>query len=290
MKILLVGAGGMLAHDLIPVLEKNCELTSLSHEELEITDEAKVLEVLKREHWDVVVNTAAYTNVDGAEGEEGRAFEVNGEGAGNLARACKAAGAKLVHISTDFVFDGSASTPYKESAATAPLGVYGASKLAGEDAIQREGGDYMIIRTSWLYGIGAENFPDKIVSLARERKILSVIYDQVGTPTYTLDLAEGVWNLIEAGASSGIYNFSNEGVTSWYDFAHLVVELARSRGVELELDTLRPIRTEEYPTPAVRPAYSVLDKAKYKKATGSAIPNWTSALSDYMDKRWAESR
>lgn len=287
MKILLIGSGSMLAHELAPLLDSKCDLTALSHAELDITDEAKVLEVLKREHWDVVVNTAAYTNVDGAEGDEAEAFLVNGEGAGNLARGCKAIGARLVHISTDFVFDGSASTPYTESSQTAPLGVYGASKLAGEEAIQREGGDYIIVRTSWLYGLGAENFPDKIVALARDRKILSVIFDQAGTPTHTRDLSEAVWNLIDAKASAGIYNFSNEGVTSWYDFAYCVVDLARARGVELKLDTLRPIRTEEYPTPAVRPAYSVLDKTKYKRATGGAIAHWSKALTEYIESRWA---
>ncbi|MCK4846612.1 MAG: dTDP-4-dehydrorhamnose reductase [Deltaproteobacteria bacterium] len=286
MKILLIGAGGMLGHDVAALLESKCDLTLSSIDYIDITDEAKVIEVLKREEWDVVVNTAAYTNVDGAETNEAMAFEVNGEGAGNLARACNAIGAKLIHISTDFVFDGASSIPYTESSQPAPLSVYGGSKLAGEEAVMREDGDYIIIRTSWLYGVGGDNFPDKIISLARDRNILSIIFDQVGTPTHTLDLAEAVWNLIDSKADSGIYNFSNEGVASWYDFAYLAVELARKEGIVLKLDTLRPIRTEEYPTAAKRPAFSVLDKAKYKRATGAAIAHWTKSLGGYMKERW----
>ncbi len=280
----------MLASDLCPLLsEEGYEVVALSRTQLDITDASMVRDVVERVQPWCVVNCAAYTRVDDAEDEKDLAFSVNAAGAGNLAMTAGRVGARLVHVSTDFVFDGEKNVPYKEDDAPNPLNTYGMSKLQGERLVRDGTDDYIIIRSSWLYGPGGENFVRRIISKAGESEELSVVYDQVGSPTYTADLAAAVLHLMEE-APAGVYNFSNEGVASWYDLAYMAVEAARAKGVSLKLRRLKPILTEEYPTPAKRPRYSVLDKERYRDTTGTAIAHWVDALSRYVDSMWQGRR
>ena len=283
MRFFVAGARGMLASDLIPLLKKKGDVKCGSRPDFDICDPDKVLENLKAYMPDIVVNCAAYTAVDKSESEKETAFKVNGKGPEILAKVCKDIGAKLVHISTDFVFDGESNQPYKEDNATNPIGIYGASKLAGEESIINAPDDYLIVRTSWLYGKNGNNFVKTILRLASEREELGIVYDQTGTPTYTKDLAEGIINLIEAKAF-GIYHFSNEGLCSWYDFAHEIIGIAEEMGEKFKLKKLKPILTEDYPSPAKRPAYSVLNKAKYKETTSQEIPHWRDGLKKYLEE------
>ena len=246
---------------------------------------------------DVIINCAAYTNVDGAETNEDLATRVNGLGPGYLAESAKAVGAVLVHISTDYVFDGRKQNPYVESDQVGPVSAYGRSKLAGEQAILVSGLErYFIVRTSWLYGPAGKNFVETIIRLAREREDLRVVSDQFGSPTYTGDLADAIFNLVTLDASPqppvpglyGIYHYSNSGQCSWYEFAKEIVEQMRSRGVSLRIRNLQPIRTEEYPLPALRPGYSIFSKDKYMRATGADVPGWEESLSKYLEERHDE--
>ena len=280
----------MLASDLCPLLsEEGFEVIALSRMQLDITDASMVRDVVEGIKPWCVVNCAAYTRVDDAEDEKDLAFSVNAAGAGNLAMTAGRVGARLVHVSTDFVFDGEKNVPYKEDDAPNPLNTYGMSKLQGERLVRDGTDDYIIIRSSWLYGPGGDNFVKRIISKAGECEELSVVYDQVGSPTYTADLAAAVLHLMEE-APAGVYNFSNEGVASWYDLAYMAVEAARAKGVSLKLRRLKPILTEEYPTTVKRPRYSVLDKERYRDTTGIAIAHWVDALSRYVDSMWQGRR
>lgn len=287
MKVLLTGARGQLGSELGPLLEAaGFEVAAFGSADLDITDGAAVAEAVTDERPGVIVNPAAYTKVDLAEKETGRAYAVNEAGASNLARAAKEAGCALVHVSTDFVFDGRSPVPYDEEAATNPLGVYGASKLAGERAIAATLPEHVIVRTSWLYGVAGGNFVKTMLRLAAERDVLRVVYDQAGTPTWSADLAGmlvTVCRSIEAGQRPwGLYHYSNEGVASWYDFAVAVCDEAAASGMALKCSRVEPILSAEYPVPAKRPAYSVLDKAKIKKTFNQTIPHWRGSLSRMM--------
>ncbi|OGP24462.1 MAG: dTDP-4-dehydrorhamnose reductase [Deltaproteobacteria bacterium GWC2_56_8] len=289
MKVLVTGAKGQLALDLIPLLERSGHtVIGFDSSSLDITDPDRVGYEAARVKPGCIINTAAYTKVDLAEKERERAFAVNRDGARNLARAAASIGAPLIHVSTDFVFDGRKSTPYGEDELTGPLSVYGASKLAGEEEILQLLPAHFIIRTSWLYGMMGNNFVKTILRLATERDTIRVVYDQAGTPTWTRDLAGvivTVVDAIEAGTLDyGIYNYSNEGVASWYDFAEAVVDESRRMGASLKCRTIEPILTSEYPTPAKRPAYSVLDKQKIKKAFGVTIPHWRASLIKMLEE------
>ncbi len=282
MKFFVAGSKGMLASDLIQLLEERGEVLSGDLPDFDITDKEAVENCLRGISPDVVINCAAYTAVDRAEEEKETAYAVNGRGADNLAEACGKLKARLVHISTDFVFDGGKSRPYVENDEPNPISVYGSSKLEGERIIQDVMSDYVIIRTSWLYGQHGNNFVKTISHLATDREDLGIVFDQVGTPTYTKDLSRAIINLISA--EPGIYNFSNEGVCSWYDFASEIIALLKNKGEPMKLKDLRPILTEEYPTPAIRPPYSVLDKSKYKKSTSNTIPHWRGGLIRYFEE------
>ena len=219
------------------------------------------------------INCAAYTAVDKAEDEVELARRVNRDGAENLARLCAEFGTTLIQISTDFVFAGTGNQPLTETDETAPISVYGLTKLEGEQAVAAATGQYFILRTSWLYSEYAGNFVKTMLRLGREREELRVIWDQAGTPTYAIDLAGAILSLIKSGSTAyGLYHYSNEGLTSWYDFATAIFELAG-----LPTRTV-PIRTAEYPTKATRPAYSVMDKSKIKQELGLAIPHWRASL------------
>src|SRR3990170_7523589 len=283
MRVIVTGSKGMLARDIIPVLEENHEVLEFSKEFLDITDLSKIEKILGNEKPDVLINCAAYTAVDRAESEPEKAYLLNAKGPGILAKACHKAGIRLVHVSTDFVFDGKTPRPYKEDDEVNPIGVYGKSKLEGENAVRSSMENYVIVRTSWLYGQGGESFPEKILSKASAVETISVVFDQVGSPTYTVDLSFAIERLL--WAPPGLYHFSNEGVASWYDFAYAVIEAFKKRKVEFKLKAIKPVLSGQYRDPsfgrvprAPRPAYSVLDKAKYKSITGMDIPHWLDAV------------
>lgn len=290
MRVIVTGSKGMLARDMIPVLKENHEVLEFSKELLDITDLSKIEKILGNEKPDALINCAAYTAVDRAESEPGNAYLLNAKGPGILAKACHKAFVRLVHVSTDFVFDGKTPRPYKEDDEVNPAGVYGKSKLEGEIAVRSSTENYVIVRTSWLYGQGGESFPEKILSKASAVESLEVVFDQVGSPTYTVDLALAVERLLPA--PPGVYHFSNEGVASWYDFAYAVIEAFKKRKAEFKLKAIKPVLTGQYLDPssgrvprAPRPAYSVLDKAKYKRITGMDIPHWLDAVARYAERK-----
>jgi dTDP-4-dehydrorhamnose reductase len=251
----------------------------VDYDELDITKEGEVWAFFEMENIDYCINCAAYTAVDKAESEHTLANAINNEGARHLAEACLKYNVVLIHISTDFVFDGNQSRPYSESDITNPLGVYGLGKLHGEQAIISNLRKYFILRTSWLYSEHGHNFLKTMLRLGKERERLSVVCDQIGTPTYAGDLADVILGIINDNTDKyGVYHYSNEGVASWYDFAHAIFDLGR---VDC---ALTPIKTEAYPTPAKRPAFSVMDKSKIKKNLHIEIPYWRESLIHAIDK------
>ena len=260
-KVLILGANGMLGRDLATVFPgaRLC-----GHKDLDITDEAAVRAYILELKPDLVINAAAYTNVDGCEDEPKTAFAVNGDAPGYIAAACREAGARLVHYSTDYVFDGS-KKEYVESDETNPINVYGASKLRGEQKIARCMDDYRIIRTSWLFGRHGKNFVDTILDLSQRMEEVRVVDDQVGRPTYTRDLAQKTAELV--GCPPGIYHVTNDGVCSWYEFARAFI------------DNAVPCSSAEFPRRAKRPAYSVLVNTKTPP-----LRHWREALADYLHK------
>jgi dTDP-4-dehydrorhamnose reductase len=277
MKILVTGSKGMLAHDLIPVLREAHDVVGVDLGEMDITVRAQVGQTVKDVAPDIIINCAAYTQVDKAEEEEKTAFLVNAIGAQNLARVCADSGIPLCHVSTDYVFDGARRTPYTPFDHTNPLGVYGASKLAGERYIEWGLNRFYIIRTSWLYGKGGKNFVSTISRIAKERPVLRVVSDQVGSPTSTVTLARAIRALIATDAY-GIHHFTDRtgnGI-SWYDFAREIVRLSGSS------TDIVPIATEEYPLPAKRPSFSVLDTSLFPLFTGEEPTDWKEALRDYL--------
>lgn len=277
LNILITGANGQLGSALRRlggVSPHNYFCTDVA--ELDITDAAAVLRTVEERRIDVIVNCAAYTDVERAEEDEPRADLLNHKAAGNLAAAAKATGATLFHVSTDYVFDGTAHLPYTEDAPTAPLGVYGRTKLAGERAVAESGCKYLTFRTAWLYSEYGNNFLKTMLRLTAEKERLNVVFDQAGTPTYAGDLAMTIFSIVEGGyfaGNEGLYHFSNEGVASWYDFA---AEIAAAAGHDK--CRIRPCRTAEFPTKAARPAYSVLDKSKIKETFGLEIPHWRESM------------
>ena len=286
MNILITGANGQLGRSLRRlggVSPHNYLFTDVA--ELDITDAAAVLRTVEERRIDVIVNCAAYTDVERAEEDEPTAELLNHKAAGNLAAAAKATGATLFHVSTDYVFDGTAHTPYTEDGTPSPLGAYGRTKLAGERAVMASGCRYLIFRTAWLYSEYGNNFLKTMLRLTSERDALQVVFDQIGTPTYAGDLALALFSIIESeryAGNEGVYHFTDEGVCSWYDFA---TEIAAAAGH----DSCRiiPCHTSEFPTKAARPAYSVLDKTKIKTTFQMDIPHWRESMI-YCLKQLAE--
>ena len=250
--------------------------------ELDITNADAVMYVAKHYSIDAIVNCAAYTNVDKAESDQETAELINATAVGNLARAIKEVGGTLFHVSTDYVFGSEGNTPRTEEMPLNPLGVYGLTKLHGEQAIEASGCKALIFRTAWLYSEFGNNFLKTMLRLTAERDQLNVVFDQVGTPTYAGDLALAIFSIIEAGVypgNEGVYHFSNEGVCSWYDFA---VEIAAAAG---HTDCrIHPCHSSEFPSPVTRPPYSVLDKTKIKKTFDIDIPHWRESM-EYCIKR-----
>jgi dTDP-4-dehydrorhamnose reductase len=276
-KALVAGAAGQLARVWAAAAPRGWEVASLTRADLDIGDAAAVDAVVAALRPDLILNAAAYTAVDRAESEPGQAFRINGDGAGHLARAATAHGARLIHVSTDFVFDGRAGSPYRPESPTAPLGVYGASKLAGEVAVAIAAPDALIVRTAWVYGARGANFLNTMLRLMASRPELGVVADQIGTPTSTASLAAALWALFEADAK-GIWHFTDAGAASWYDFAQAIAEEAVAAGLLSAAPVVKPITTADYPTPAPRPAYSVLDKSATYALLGRPAPHWRVSL------------
>ena len=278
MKVLVTGANGQLGSELRVIASADYLFTDIA--ELDICSEEAVAEFVERNSVDVIVNCAAYTNVDRAEEEEDVAERVNSTAVAILARVAKRRGARLIHISTDYVFGGERfETPIVETAEPSPLGVYGRTKLLGERAIEESGCKYAIIRTSWLYSTYGKNFVKTILHLASERDELRVVSDQIGSPTYARGLAEVIVRICEREEfDSGLYHYSNRGEISWYDFARAIVEIG---GAECRVV---PCTTAEYGAKAPRPAYSVLDTSKICNALRCEIPDWRVSLEECINK------
>ena len=280
MNILVTGSQGQLGSELqqISHLFPHWNFIFYDLPELDITDKNSVDNIIKYKNINVIINCAAYTAVDKAETETENAFNVNVTGAKLLAEAAKEANALLVHISTDYVFDGKTHSPWKESDATRPLNVYGKSKLEGEKAIREVNPSHLIIRTSWLYSNYGNNFYKTMQRLGMERDSLNVISDQAGTPTYARDLAYVIAKILSKiridKQYAEIYHFSNEGICSWYDFACAIMEISKLNC------KVKPVETCEYPAPSTRPAYSVLNKTKIKHHWGIQIRHWRKALEE----------
>lgn len=276
MRILVVGAAGQLGHDLLKTLSPGHEVTGVDIGEIDITDAASTGDVVGGSNPELVINSAAYTNVDGCETETELAWAVNATGAGNLARACAEAGAPLIHVSTDYVFDGSKGEPYLEDDPTSPLGEYGRSKLAGEEAVREALADHLIVRTAWLFGAGGNNFVKTMLRLGRERDELKVVNDQTGSPTYALHLAGAIRQLAETRLDRpGIYHMTNSGHCTWFDFASEIFTLA---GIDVEL---KPTTTAEFRSPAPRPAFSVLANTS---APEIELPHWRQGLVECLQE------
>ncbi|MEK6651624.1 MAG: dTDP-4-dehydrorhamnose reductase [Nitrospirota bacterium] len=279
MKILITGSKGMLAQDLIPLLKEGHEVISFSRQEMDITRKDVVLKNMKSAAPEIVINCAAYANVDKAEaaGERDRVFMTNGIGVQNLAMACAEMRIPLCHISTDYVFDGRKDRPYTPFDNTNPLSVYGESKLAGEKYIQWISDKFYIVRTSGLYGRGNNNFVLTILKLAREHSSIKVVTDQIGSPTSTVSLSAGIKKLIESG-NFGIYHIADDSGNgiSWFDYA---IEIISTAGIKAEII---PVTSDEFPRPARRPAYSVLDTEIMRLATGHIPEKREVALKKFL--------
>ncbi len=273
--IVVAGARGMLGHDLLELYGSECR--GVYHDEMEITSPASVEKVLKDLRPRVVINAVAYTDVDGCETNQVRAFQVNGEGVLNLARVTAEIGAKLVQVSTDYVFDGSKGMPWLEDDQVNPLSVYGRSKLAGEENA-RFNPDHLIVRTQWLYGLHGKNFVETMLRLGKEKDEISVVHDQIGSPTWTVDLSRAIRALIEKDCR-GTYHAANAGSCSWCDFARAIFAESGLKTV------VNPITTVELGRPAPRPLYSVLDCGKLEQDSGFVPEGWREALEKYLKAR-----
>lgn len=280
MVVLVTGSNGQLGQSIQSIVKNNSSIDFIFYSslDLDITNLTNCEAVFQKINPHYCINTAAYTAVDKAESDIDKAELVNTKGAMNLAKVCKTHNTILLHVSTDFIFDGLATKPYKENDIPNPSGIYGKTKLAGEVAIQNTWNKHFIVRTSWVYSQFGNNFMKTMLRLGNEKGELSVVSDQIGTPTNAVDLAEALIQIIRHQTSNldcfGIYNFSNEGSCSWYDFAK---EIFRLKNLEINLNS---ITTEEYPTPAKRPKYSVLDKTKIKTTFGIEIKDWKESLKE----------
>lgn len=278
MKILILGHKGMLGSDLLLRLFAFHDVTGKDIEDFDIASQGVCEEVIAETEPDIVINAAAYTNVDGCESDSDACFAVNAEGVKNIALACRQKRIKIVHFSTDYVFDGTRKTPYQEDDKCAPLNVYGRSKLAGEQYLKQFSDNFLLIRSAWLYGKNGKNFVKTIIEKARTEKLLKIVDDQVGSPTFTWDLAAAVQLLIE-GQHTGTFHITNRGNCSWYEFAAKILKSACIPDV-----TVKPIKSDELERPARRPHYSVLTCRKFSETTGKVLRYWQVALDDYISK------
>jgi dTDP-4-dehydrorhamnose reductase len=278
--VLVTGAHGQLGMELnfLSSLLETHTFTFYAHEDFDITDEEVVRRTFQEKKFGVLINAAAYTAVDKAETDKDTAYKVNATAAGILAKVCAENNCRYVHISTDFVFDGTLARPLLEEDEVNPLSIYGASKWEGEKLVMQYNANALILRTSWVYSSFGNNFVKTVLRLCKERESLNIVYDQIGTPTYARDLAAIILNIIQRKEwNGGLYHYSNEGVASWYDFAIAIRDFA---GLQTPI---YPIETSQYPTPAVRPKYSVLNKRKFKQTFGLTIPYWRDSLKSCID-------
>ncbi len=274
MKIIITGAGGMLAQDVLDVFS-DLDVIGFKKEELNICDEDNLKKILLDNKPYAVINCAAFTKVDLCESEKDKAFQINAHGPEILARLCAEVSCKLIQISTDYVFDGTANTPYSEDTLTNPINIYGQSKLAGEENIKNSTEDYLIIRTSWLFGKGGPNFIHTIIKLAHEKDKLQIVNDQRGCPTFTRDLAKGIRHLLENNAT-GIFNVTNTGACTWFDLARFVFE---KKGIKIKIE---PVDSNKFKRPARRPHFSVLSSKKYRTLVKSPLRHWHEAVEDFL--------
>lgn len=277
-KVVITGSDGQLGYELQKNAPADVETIACTRRELDIVDAAQVNAVLDAERPDVIINAAAYTDVDRAETQVRQAFAVNESGAANIARSAYRLGARLVHISTDFVFDGKRSVPYRPEDAPAPLNVYGASKAAGEKAVTAACPAALILRTAWLYSVHGRNFVKTMLRLLSERERLAVVGDQVGTPSSAGQLASAIYAALRKPGLRGIYHWTDAGVASWYDFAVAIQYEACRLELLDKVIPISPISTVDYPMPAARPFYSVLDKTASWKDFGVVPVHWQQAL------------
>jgi len=274
MKVLVTGAGGQLGRALQATAPAGATLLAAGSDRLDIGDARAVEALVSAERPALILNAAAYTRVDEAEAHEADAARINADAVGHLASAARKHGARLVQVSTDFVFDGRQGVPYAPDAATDPLNAYGRTKLAGEQAV---GPDGLIVRTAWVYAATGQNFVLSMLRRMTAGQDLRVVADQIGTPTHAVDLARALWDLAAKGAT-GIHHFTDSGVASWYDFAVAIQEEALAIGLLTAPIAITPIATADYPTPARRPAFSVLDKSATYAALGAPAPHWRVSL------------
>ena len=282
MKFLVTGASGQLGRETVLALQAaGKDVVGVGRKELDFSRPDAVAEGIAAHQADWVINCAAYTHVDKAEEERQQALLVNRDSARAVAEGVASYGGRLLHVSTDFIFGGEQSHPYAEDDAANPLGVYGQSKWAGEQAVQAVMADAVILRTAWGYGVHGHNFVKTMLRLAAQRDELRVVDDQIGTPAWTADITRALLSLIEADAT-GVFNFTSEGVASWYDFASAIIANARDLGLPLKVKKISPIPTVDFPTPATRPAYSVLSKVKIRQTLDYPVPHWRDSLRTMM--------
>lgn len=284
-KVLVTGANGQLGNEM-RILSQNhpeMEFDFTDIAELDLCNRESVINYCNKINPGYIVNCAAYTAVDKAEDNEAVCMKINRDAVENIAIAAGKIKAKILHVSTDYVFDGTNHTPYKETDPVCPVSVYGKTKLEGEKILKETTNDFVILRTSWLYSPFGNNFVKTMIKLGKEKSSLKVIFDQIGTPTYAADLAAALIKIIESSEKGnfvpGIYHFSDEGVCSWYDFTKAIHKIAG-----ITKCVVLPIETKEYPTKATRPAYSVLNKGKIKSTYGIEIPHWEESLSDCIKR------
>lgn len=282
MSILLIGKTGMLSQDIASSLvEKGYDVDIPSIEELDITSLQSINSFTRDKQYEYIINAAAYTQVDLAEDNREIAYEINAKGVANLLELTKKNQAKLIHFSTDYVFNGKKTSPYTESDSPDPINIYGKSKLDGENHIQMSMQHHLIIRLSWLCGLHGPNFITAMIRLMKSKEEISVVNDQIGSPTFCHEVAAIFPKLINA---SGIYHLSNQGSCSWYDFACSIFDYLKRHDIKVATKTINPIKSSEYPTKATRPKNSILSTEKAEKELGIKLPNWEESLEHYLDK------
>lgn len=286
-RILVTGVQGQVGQELQQLLmqQQDVDVVGVGRETMDLSQPDSIRKVVQEVQPEVIVNAAAYTAVDKAETEIQLATDVNATAPGILAEEAQKLGARLIHISTDYVFDGKKNTPYLEDDAPNPIGVYGKTKLAGEEAVQKNCDNVIIIRTAWVYGVyGKGNFVKSMLRLGAEREELRVVADQIGSPTWANGIAETISQLISFHPNPGIYHYTNSGIASWYDFAVAIFEEAKSLGFPLKIERIYPITTSEYPTPAQRPHYSVLGCSKISAILGHPPTHWRMNLREMLQQ------
>jgi len=274
MKVLITGANGQLGGALQRTAPAHAQINAIDVDDVDLTDEAMLRARLAVEAPDILINAAAYTAVDKAEQDEATAQAINADAVGVMAQATSEQGGRLVHVSTDFVFDGASSRAYKPDDLRSPISAYGRTKAAGEDHLQ---GTDLLVRTAWVYEAGGANFVRTMIRLMKERAELGVVADQIGSPTWATGLASAIWGLVDKGAS-GAYHHSDAGVASWYDFAVAIAQEARAVGLLDSAPTINPLTTADYPTPAARPAFSLLDCRSTRELLGTPAVHWRDNL------------